>query len=169
MEISELATSEHKIAEFKDQSTDSRAGHMFMVKHILESLRKKNPVFVYPSDEAMDYLVANVPETRTMVFNFVTDSENPVAAIVGLENGKNLDLRWVFSSQSGAGIELIKQLMNKYEGIKIKASPFGCTKDDQETQLSKLVNYYKKLGFNETSDYKDIKYGGTIPMEWHKS
>lgn len=156
----------YETAISKAETLESCRENLVKVKALLGDLRKANPDNVYPSDDAIDSLEKNVTESSPMVFTYKLKDKKPTALTIGIENGPDLELRWVFSTQSGEGIELIKHAMKKYDRINLKAAPYGYKDGEQAAQLERIVKYYKFLGFKETADYKDIKYGGTIPMVW---
>jgi len=143
-----------------------KSENLSRIKEILAVLREKHPERIYPTDSAIDSLLNIGMQASPLVFDFIFENNLPVAATVGVRNNKDFELRWVFSSQSGMGIRLIKEAMNKYDFIELKASPYGYKQGEQSIQLEKIVSYYKTLGFRESPDYKDEKYGGNIPMRW---
>lgn len=162
----ELTKSKNEIISIMVFTVEECQRHLENVKALLEELRTSNPNNIYPSDDAINDLATSVNKTKPLIFSYSVNQGNPTAVTIGVQNKSELDLRWVISTEPGQGISLVKDSMKKYDKINIKAAPYGYKDGEQETQFEKIVKYYKKLGFAKTRDYKDEKYGGTIPMFW---
>jgi len=162
----ELTKPKNEIVSIMVFTVEECRRHLENVKALLDELRTANPDNNYPTGEAIDDLATNVNKTKPLIFSYAVNQGNPTAVTIGVQNKSELDLRWVISTEPGQGISLIKDSMKKYDKINLKAAPYGYKHGEQETQLEKVVKYYKKLGFDKTRDYKDEKYGGTIPMFW---